>query len=178
MNIYLIRHAKAVKLEQSGVDTDAERPLSPRGERQARLLGRTLQKVGVRPEVVLTSPLVRARRTAVLLIDQYGDNRPELVVAERLAPGDCKPRKLMRLVESQGVNDVAVVAHQPDLSIWAEWLIGRKSASVAFAPGGVACIVWDDELKRGNGTLVWLITPQWYEETGIAEPIGESLQPA
>ena len=53
---------------------DADTPLSPSGERQARAVGRHLRDLDARdrPEVVLTSPYVRAARTAALAVEGLG----------------------------------------------------------------------------------------------------------
>ena len=47
MNLYLIRHADALALGERGITEDAARPLSPRGENQARQVGKTLHKRGI-----------------------------------------------------------------------------------------------------------------------------------
>ena len=71
MELYVIRHAEAVALGERGVTEDAERPLTKQGQRQAQALGTGLPGVGVQLELVLTSPLVRARQTADGLAKQW-----------------------------------------------------------------------------------------------------------
>lgn len=73
-------------IDIAGRDIDV--PLSPLGERQSRALGRYIASLGPdeRPTVVLTSPYVRARRTAELVIAESGLDRRRLafVTDERL----------------------------------------------------------------------------------------------
>jgi phosphohistidine phosphatase len=172
MDIYLIRHAKAAVLGEQGIDTDAERPLTASGETQARQLAETLQLRGVEFDCIVTTPLVRARRTAEILLQNWkGESVPELIVEEGISP-ECKPRKLGRVLRELQKERVAVVGHQPDLSNWAAWLIGSKKAYVDFAKGGAAYIAWEHQLKKGGGALVWLITPAWF---GDGNPTGPRL---
>jgi probable phosphoglycerate mutase len=67
---------------------DVDVPLSPRGEEQAAALGRwfALLPREQRPTVVLTSPYLRARRTAECVLQAGGTEDPEeeLVIDERL----------------------------------------------------------------------------------------------
>ena len=57
---------------------------------------------------------------------------------------------------------VAVVGHQPDLGQLAGWLIGARKAQIDLAKAGVAHIAFDPEPRKGAGTLVWLVTPEWF----------------
>ena len=62
MEIILLRHGKA---EPHGhPQGDAARALVPKGEEQSRRAGDFLRAAGILPEIVLTSPLVRAKQTA------------------------------------------------------------------------------------------------------------------
>ncbi len=62
--LILMRHGKSDWAE--GGQPDFDRPLAPRGIRAAKQAGRLLDKVGLRPDRVLTSADERARRTAEL----------------------------------------------------------------------------------------------------------------
>ncbi len=159
MNLYLIRHADALPVGEARVSEDAERPLSPAGVEQARKLGRALQRNGVTFDLILTSPLLRARQTAEEML--AGANTPNLKVlaCTELEPG-VKPKRLARFVRDQAAEGVALVGHQPDLSHHAAWLVGSKKAQIDFAKAGVAYIVCD-RARKGEGTLVWLLTPEW-----------------
>jgi len=83
--------------------------LSPRGREQARELGERLARV--EPELVLASPLLRARETAAAIAKATG---AELRIDERLAPGAIADDLLAAI---DGVGDTVVaVGHQPDCS--------------------------------------------------------------
>ena len=67
VQLYLVRHAQAADGEP-----DELRPLTAEGRRAARELGERLAAVGVRPDAVLTSPLLRARQTGAELARAAG----------------------------------------------------------------------------------------------------------
>jgi phosphohistidine phosphatase len=160
MDLYLIRHADAVPLGENKVNEDAERPLTDLGREQSRQLAAGLRRRGVELNIVLTSPLLRARQTAEGMLDAWEGPRPDLQVCEELAPGG-KRRKLSRFIRELGREKVAVVGHQPDLGEYAAWLIGSKKVHVEIAKAGVAYIPCANEPGRGMGSLVWLVTPEW-----------------
>jgi phosphohistidine phosphatase len=128
--VFLVRHAHAVKGEP-----DELRELSDRGRGETRVLARQLAGHATPPEVVITSPLLRARQTAEQVAQETG---AELRIDERLSPGATAAR-LREAVD--GLNGpVAVVGHQPDFSEIAFELTGTDPG---FPTGGVAEIDLD-----------------------------------
>jgi phosphohistidine phosphatase len=160
MELYLIRHADAVTLGEGGVVDDASRPLTPTGEAQARQLAEGLTRRGIRFDIILTSPLVRARQTAEGLVAHLEKPAPEVRVTDELAPGG-KRRKLARILKNLGKESIALVGHQPDLGEFAGWLIGSKKTQIAMAKAGVARIHVEAEPGKGEGQLIWLVTLDW-----------------
>jgi phosphohistidine phosphatase len=63
--LYLLRHAKSSWAEPGLADH--ERPLAPRGRRDAKLIATHLQRLGCSPELVLCSPAARTRETLELI---------------------------------------------------------------------------------------------------------------
>jgi phosphohistidine phosphatase len=103
MKVVLVRHAEAAP-----GDPDELRALTPEGHEQARRLGERLRSDGIRADAVLTSPLLRARETAVDL--GFGDPVP----LDKLRPG-ATPDDVRAAVAGRG-DTVVVVGHQPDCS--------------------------------------------------------------
>jgi phosphohistidine phosphatase len=170
MNIYLVRHAKALPVDGERITADEDRPLSELGLHQVALLARGFQRLGVPLDTVLTSPLVRARQTAEELVRRLGRTDLEVRECDPLAPGGLA-KKLMKFIRTLGSEHAVLVGHQPDLGEHAAYLIGSKKARVAFAKGGAACIACDRPPRKGAGTLLWLITPEWLNtETPAAAP--------
>ena len=121
--LWLLRHGDA-----ADGSPDAERPLTKKGEQQARTVGRALEKLGVKPSACLTSPKVRAAETARLVCAELGiDPRLE----PKLAGGPFDPEAL-----AAGLgDDVLLVGHDPDFSMAVHSLTG---AQVRMKKGGLA----------------------------------------
>ena len=126
MRVLLIRHAEALPGEP-----DELRPLSPEGRAAARELGKRLSADGVRPEAILSSPLLRARETAQALAAELGC---EAEPHEALAPGATADG--LRAATAGRGETVIAVGHQPDCGQIAEELSGAPAP--AFPPGGLA----------------------------------------
>jgi len=163
VDLYLIRHADALPVGEHGITDDADRPMSEQGTSQTRLLAAALNRQGIRLELVLTSPLLRARQTAEGMALHWSGQQPVVRACERLAPG-LKAGKLARYLRELSAGAVALVGHQPDLGTLAAWLVGSKKAQIDIAKAGVACISSENEIRKGAGTLTWLVTPQWLED--------------
>jgi phosphohistidine phosphatase len=163
MDIYLIRHADAVPVGERGITEDAERPLSERGQEESEVVARGLQKRGVRLDKLLTSPLVRARETAEIMLKRWHGPAPELIVCDELLP-DARPRKLARVLRQITAESVGLVGHLPHISLFAAWLIGSKKAQIEMGKAGVAHITSNDSAGRGTGALEWLVTLGWLKE--------------
>src|ERR1700730_7056055 len=71
MDLYLVRHADALALGERGITEDAERPLSEEGQAQAKSVGAGLQRMGVHLNLIVSSPLVRARQTTEGLVREW-----------------------------------------------------------------------------------------------------------
>ncbi len=123
MRLILVRHAKAASGEP-----DALRPLTDEGVEVARALGAELG--ALRPDAVVSSPLLRARQTATPIAEVAG---VELDLEPRLSPG-ATPEDIRTIAEGRG-ELVVIVGHQPDLSTAVYALTG---ADIPFSPGAFA----------------------------------------
>ena len=115
MRLHLCRHAEAAPGEP-----DELRELTPRGIEQAQNLGERLAELADPPQLVVSSPLLRARQTAAEIGRALG---APVQVTEELAPG-ATIDSLRRAIDGQN-GPVAVVGHQPDCSEIAYAVIGR-----------------------------------------------------
>jgi phosphohistidine phosphatase len=125
LRLFVIRHAEA----ESG-EPDELRRLSPEGREQARELGKRLAAEGVRPDAILTSPLLRARETGEALAAEIG---AESESSEALAPG-ATAAGVRTAIEGRG-ETVLVVGHQPDCGQIAAEL--GDGAEPRFPPAGI-----------------------------------------
>ena len=141
--IWLLRHGEAAE-----GSPDSERPLTEKGERQARAAGLALARLGVKVEACLTSPKVRAADTARLASEALG---VEPKHEPKLAGGPFDPEEL-----AGELDEVLLVGHDPDFSMAVHSLTG---AQVRLKKGGIAA------LERGE--LKVLLRPSEIE--AIAE---------
>jgi phosphohistidine phosphatase len=150
--LHFLRHAHAGDPERWD-GPDEARPLSAKGERQAARLGALLAGAGFEPDVILTSPKVRAERTARIVADALG--RP-IRVDERLGAGLGFTELAALLDELGPLSRPVLVGHDPDFSDLLSELVG---APVALRKGALARFDVELPLEPGAGVLRWLVPP-------------------
>ena len=155
MNLYMIRHAEAVP----EAETDEARELTDNGREQARRVAAALQRLGVKLDAVVSSPLVRARQTTEEMLASLPDPKPQVHTCDEIG-FKVRPKKLRKFLRKLDQPCVAIVGHQPGMSRFAGWLIGSKKAQLELEKAGIARICCE-ELSKGNGALEWLITRAW-----------------
>lgn len=153
VQLHLLRHAHAGNPEGwSG--PDAVRPLSAKGERQAEALGRFLAEVGFAPDAIITSPKVRAARTAEIVAAAIGC---EVREDERLAREfDLVTVEAILFDAGEPLKPV-LVGHDPDFSDLVATLCA--TTNVPMRKGAFARIDAERPLAGGGGTLRWLVSP-------------------
>lgn len=155
MNCYLVRHAIAEDLPAGSARDDAGRALTARGRSRMRIAARGLLALGVRPQRVLSSPLLRARETAAILVEEVG---AEQALWPALAPGGdaAQVERGLPVLES-----LMLVGHQPDLgALAAYWLGGAQVPQLVFRKGACACLSFDAKPAAAAGRLEWLLQPR------------------
>ena len=155
--IYLIRHGLAEERGNSWPD-DAKRPLTDEGISRMRKSVRGLSRLGVTLDVVLTSPLVRARQTAEIVAAGLSP-RPSLISAESLAPDGSFAAVVADLEKHVRKGRIALVGHEPGIGELAARLIGSRHA-IEFKKGAVCRIDLATIPPSGPGDLRWLLTPK------------------
>jgi phosphohistidine phosphatase len=154
VGLFLVRHADAGDPAMWEGDDD-ERPLSGKGRKQARRLGKHLDKLGAEIDLIVTSPKVRAEQTARLVGREIGI-RP--VEDERLASG-FDLGTLAEIISGVGpsVRSVMLVGHDPDFSAALSTLVG---AEVPMRKGALAEVdLAEGHVGAGRGLLRWLLPP-------------------
>ena len=155
--LYLIRHGLAEERGEAWPD-DTKRPLTEDGMARMRKAARGLARLGVALDIVLTSPLVRARQTAEIVAAGL-DPRPSLVQAESLAPEGSFAAIVADLVKHARKTRIALVGHEPNIGELAARLIGSRHA-IEFKKGAVCRIDVEALPPSGPGDVRWLLTPK------------------
>ncbi len=152
MLLYLLRHAEAENIAAS----DFQRRLTPKGEKQATLLGKFCQREGIIPELILSSPVLRARQTA------EGVSRflPEVPCQEATwaACGMAPAQALEELRVYKKFSSILLVGHQPDLGYLAAAFLGIHHArALRVRKGLLMGIETGSMLRLGGGELQFFI---------------------
>jgi phosphohistidine phosphatase len=160
--LLILRHAKSDW--NTGASTDRARPLNRRGTDAAITMGRVLAKVGEIPDLIYTSPAVRARETALLAADA-GDWGVPTVEVEELY--ETSPAAALA-VAGEAPDDVELlmlVGHEPTWSFLVQTLTGAtvhlKTATVAAVDLPIAR--WSDA-PRTTGTLAYLLQARLFTD--------------
>lgn len=156
MNVYIVRHGDARAIGGE-ITTDSERPLSPRGEDDIRLMGQVLARTEAATPLMVSSPLLRARSTATLLGALYA-SPPVPQLWDELAPGVRFASVVSRL-QAAGASSVVLVGHQPDMTHLIAFLIADAATEIVMPPGAMASLVLPHGAGAGAARLQWLLTP-------------------
>jgi phosphohistidine phosphatase len=153
--LYFIRHGLAEERGDAWPD-DAKRPLTDEGTSRMRKAARGLARLGVGVDIVLTSPLVRARQTAEIVAGGL-DPRPSLVNVESLTPGGSYAAVVADLEKHSRKTRIALVGHEPMIGELAAKMIGSRHP-IEFKKGAVCRIDVEQLPPTGPGDLRWLMT--------------------
>lgn len=166
VEIYLLRHGDAVDRETGGYARDAERPLTERGREEGQAAAAALVGLNERPDLILTSPFVRAVETATLAAAILRPARgPER--CDALASGTTPEAIAAALAAAGPVGRVLLVGHMPDLGELAGWLVwGLPEATFALRTGGLCRIAAPVGPVEGGGDLRWLLSPKLLRRLG------------
>jgi phosphohistidine phosphatase len=126
--VFLVRHAKSSRDDISMPDKD--RPLADRGRRDAPEMGKRLARRGVKPDLIVSSPALRARSTAALIAEKLDYKRRDVVIEERLYGGGADD--LLEVIHGldDKVNSVMLFGHNPELTEFAH----RISSQITHLP--------------------------------------------
>lgn len=155
MRVYVFRHGIAE--DAAPGQDDSTRRLTPKGIEKLNRILRTAREAGVRPDMILTSPYVRAVQTAEAAKEALGFEG-ELIETEVLVPYQ-NPFDLWREILSHGTSgELMVVGHNPLLSDFVCFLTGAPSYGIVLKKGAIAMIDVLPSPPRPQGSLIWLLT--------------------
>jgi phosphohistidine phosphatase len=159
MKLYIVRHAIAVPHGTPGVAED-DRPLTEEGIRKMRQAAVGLFRLGYVPDLILTSPLIRATQTSEILIETFGKGTG-LTVAPSLAPSGRRTELFSQIArQAKKTRRLMLVGHQPSLGeIAGEILWRAREHFIDLKKGGVCAIELASIQPELKGSLIALITP-------------------
>ncbi|MGJ8642730.1 MAG: SixA phosphatase family protein [Luteolibacter sp.] len=136
MQLVLLRHGKAEDFPSSG-GGDFARALEEKGMEQARNAARVLSLADFLPDIVLTSPVLRARQTA----EEFcrAANITEPLMQEWIACGMSPETALSELRAFAESERVMIVGHEPDFSQLVQYALGA-SGRIEIRKGSLTCL--------------------------------------
>jgi phosphohistidine phosphatase len=163
MILHLIRHGIAVERADPKSPAEAERPLTAAGVRKTRLAALGLCAVGAKPDVLITSPYVRAAQTAEIFAEALGFSPGKIRVSETLKPA-ANPAEILKELSRLRAKEVACFGHAPHLDLLIAYLAGARSAFTEMKKAGAAC--FEQSAAHGRWELRWILTPKILRELG------------
>jgi len=155
MDLLIIRHGQAEPRGDGG--SDASRRLTEDGRKKLRRGAKGLSKLVPEIDVLVSSPLVRAVKTAAIVAEAYGG----LAVEETpcLEP-EREPKELADWRAGRPSATLAIVGHEPLLSHAASWFLsGLRTSFLELKTGGACLLSFPDEIGAGRARLVFALTP-------------------
>ncbi|MDM7326204.1 MAG: phosphohistidine phosphatase SixA [Thermosynechococcus sp. Uc] len=169
LTVFFFRHGIAVEQEVFE-GSDGDRPLTAKGEKKTQQIARRLLDLGIEAELILSSPLLRARQTAEILLEV--GVAPDLMISDLLAPSGRLQEWLQWLSHWRQEHEGALIAvgHEPNLSHWTELLTcGRALGHIQLKKAGIIGLKVPDIDPLGNSQLFWLTPPKFLlDSRGIA----------
>ena len=160
MKIYLIRHGVAREPDEADFGADSQRPLTDKGRDNVTRIARALKKLDVKPDLILSSPYIRAEETAVILAKEF-DLQEHLILSELLVPEGKAEDIIGAIVENYMADELFIVSHEPCLSLLASLLTAADlDLAINIRKGGVCCLLAGDLRLERRATLEWLLTPK------------------
>ncbi len=161
--LYFIRHGVAEERGDAWPD-DTKRPLTDAGAARLRKGMRGLRRAGIGFDVVLTSPLVRARQTADV-VASAADPRPPIFVVESLAPGAAYASLMADIEKYAKRGRIALVGHEPDLGEMTARLIGARHP-IVYKKGAVCRVDLAAVPSPTPAVLIWFLPPKLMRRLG------------
>jgi phosphohistidine phosphatase len=161
MELYLLRHGIAVMRDDLDFERDNERPLTPKGKRQLRQIAAAMKKMGLRFDLILSSPYLRAKQTAEIVAEPLKLQK-KLAFSDELTPGG-NPKALIQQLNAThpNANAVLLVGHEPYLSRLIGLLTtGETNLGMDLKKGGLGKLEIEKLCHSRCATLAWLLTPK------------------
>jgi phosphohistidine phosphatase len=156
--LYLLRHAKSSWKDETL--SDVERPLNDRGRKASKAIGGFLKNENIVPDLVLSSPAVRARQTTDIVMEA-AKLESDLRFDERIY--EASAQRLMEVLKQidRSKKAVLLVGHNPGLEDFLELLTGNVETMPTGTLSKVVLTASNWTAIEGKaGKLAWIVTPK------------------
>jgi len=163
MFLYLVRHGVAVDRDDPSATPDPERPLTPKGVQKTRAAALGVKKMGIKPDLLISSPYLRAAQTAEIFAEALGFAPEKIHVSDALK-SSASPAEIVKELSRLKAREVMCFGHAPQLDLLIAHLVGVRTAFTELKKAGVACL--EASAPHGNWTLCWLAVPRLLRDLG------------
>lgn len=157
MQIYVLRHGIAEDVKPGG--SDADRELTSEGRKKLRDVLRAASNADVKPDVVVSSPLVRAMQTAEIAMEVL-DYKDDLLQSEALVPSSDPESVWDEIRVHHQATQLMIVGHEPLLSRVVAFLLNAPSLLVDMKKGAMVRIDLQEFGAQPRGVLKWIVIPR------------------
>ncbi len=160
MELYFLRHAIAAEPGSIAVRSDAERPLTEDGMKQMKKVAHGFGSMQIALDEIISSPYLRARQTAELLIDTLS-LKHKIKFSDFLIPSASFKDFLKLASQYSYEQKILFVGHEPSLSSFVAALISSdRHAGLEFKKAGMCCVEVSELEFQPAARMKWFMTPQ------------------
>ncbi len=161
--IYLIRHAKS-SWSEIGV-SDYERPLNRRGKKDLSFMANRLKEFGIKPDLILSSPAKRAKKTTKKIASTIGYDEENIVYKESLYDSSYTNYRYLLDELNDNINSIFIIAHNPTLTDVGEKLSGAILTNIPTC--SIVAIEFEvdsfKDITEGIGKIIFFDYPKKHE---------------
>lgn len=139
MRLLIFRHGIAIDRDNPACPPEADRYLTPKGIARTQAAAQGLRALDVKPDLILTSPLLRAVQTAEIACEALGYPVKKLRKIEALK-SDAKPAELFDELSGLKASEVLCVGHAPNVDNLIAFAIGSHSPVTSLRKAGLASL--------------------------------------
>lgn len=158
MILYIIRHGIAVDRADPKSPPEAGRPLTARGVQKTREAALGFCALGAKPDVLITSPYVRAAQTAEIFAEALGFSPERIRVSEALKPAQ-NPAEIVKEIAHIRAKEAALFGHAPHVDLLIAYLAGSRGPFSEMKKAGAAC--FEQSPPHSRWVLRWLLTAKF-----------------
>jgi len=156
--LFIVRHGPAGK-SMDDKKLDETRSLTKKGKEKMKAIAKGLSDMDISFDMIVTSPLARCAESAELL-SKCCTGKRSVEAIDALKPGGSIDDLIGYLNTLEGVENVAIVGHEPFLSEFASYCLAKsKNSFIDLKKGGVIAIEFGNMIKPGAGKLCWMMEP-------------------
>jgi phosphohistidine phosphatase len=155
MILYIVRHGIAVDRDDPKCPPEAERPLTAEGVKKTRSAALGMKFMGAKPDLLITSPLVRAAQTAEIFAEVLGYAPAKIRATDSLKPA-ANPTEFIRELTKIRAKEIACFGHAPHLDMLIAQMAGARGVFTQIKKAGAACL----EQTGEKWELRWMLAPK------------------